>query len=231
MLKMPFCLKFAEYPVYLFIRTLISRFHQCWIPDTEVSPGLSGDLSHKYPVPANAKFIGPLSHFVSSQKTTVTSAGRKLRITAILSGPEPQRSIFRDLLIRQLNEVDCDATLYEGTPESTREVLQQGNLHIFPHAGSGILAASISESDLIICRAGYTSIMDLAAIGAKALLIPTPGQTEQLYLADLHKKNGQALRRSQYVLDLKQDIPEALCFNGFEPCLESTALADAVKGL
>ena len=58
--------------------------------------------------------------------------------------------------------------------------------------------------------------MDLQALGVKALFVPTPGQTEQIYLAELHQKAGAVLWRTQEMLNLKVDIENALKYSGFK---------------
>ena len=42
----------------------------------------------------------------------------------------------------------------------------------------------ILSSKLVISRAGYSSLMDYQTLNTNAIIIPTPGQTEQEYLAE-----------------------------------------------
>ena len=214
MIKAPVWLRFTEFPLYLVSKYLISRFDECWIPDYKSAPGLSGDLSHKYPLPANAMFIGPLSRFADSGLSK-RQRNTNRKITAIISGTEPQRTNFENAVIRQLTELDLESTIISGKPESIEKASYQGNLTILPHATVEETRVLIEESTLIICRSGYSSIMDLEAMEAKALFVPTPGQTEQQYLAELHQKLGNALWRNQNKLNLKPDISEAIKYHGF----------------
>lgn len=230
MVKAPWWLKFAEYPLYLISKFLINRFDECWIPDYKSPPGLSGDLSHKYAVPANAVFIGPLSRFTDS-KHPKGQQNKEGKITAIISGTEPQRSNFEDLVIRQLAELNTEATMISGKPESIENTRDQGNLTILPHAIVDETRALIEESSLVICRSGYSSIMDLEAMEAKALFVPTPGQTEQQYLAGLHQKLGNALWRNQKELILKSDIADALKYHGFTKNTEEKELKTLLERL
>jgi uncharacterized protein (TIGR00661 family) len=232
MIKTPGWLRFAEYPIYLVSRLMISCFDECWIPDYEESPGLSGDLSHRYPLPKNAKFIGPLSRFNQSEPASENEVADR-KIIAIISGPEPQRSLFEDLLISQLTETKTPTTIITGKPESENTVVTESTLKILPHLSTEDLNSLVYSSSLVICRSGYSSIMDLEALGAKALFIPTPGQTEQIYLAELHYKAGKALFRTQEKMDLKVDIDNALKYMGFKneamkPGIV-TAIADLTK--
>jgi uncharacterized protein (TIGR00661 family) len=230
MLKTPHWLKIAEYPLYLVSRLLISRFDECWIPDYKDAPGLSGDLSHKYPLPGNAKFIGPLSRFQRSDQI-VKSPKQEKSITAVISGPEPQRSIFEEMLTLQLAALNLTATILSGRPETEITSASKGNLKVFSHATGEDFQAIIESSSLIICRSGYSSIMDFDTLGTKALFVPTPGQTEQIYLAKLLHIQGIALWRKQDDLDLKTDINEALKYTGFEGNIKKQELHKAIEGL
>jgi len=230
MVKAPAWLRFAEYPLYLVSKFLISRFDECWIPDYELTPGLSGDLSHKYRVPANAKFIGSLSRFSDSENSK-GQGNSEVKITAIISGTEPQRSNFEELVSRQLMELDLKATIIGGKPESSDSVELRGNLTVLSNASVEEMRKLISDSTLIICRPGYSSIMDLEAMRAKALFVPTPGQTEQQYLAELHYKLGNALWRNQDELNLKTDIPDAIRYPGFTKNLKDKGLKPILERL
>ena len=209
---------------------MISRFDECWIPDYEESPGLSGDLSHKYPLPKNAKFIGPLSRFYQA-KTYSEKNAVDGKIITIISGPEPQRSIFEDLLTVQLLELNQPGTILSGKPESGNQSTSKDKLTILPHLPTQEMSDLINTSSIVICRSGYSSIMDLYALGSKALFVPTPGQTEQIYLAELHQKAGSTLWRKQDKLNLKADIDEALKYSGFNNNIDRLNLSAAIAEL
>ncbi len=230
MIKTPGWLKFAEYPLYRISGYLISRFDECWIPDTEESPGLSGDLSHKYPLPRNARFVGPLTRFVFNDNPLGYESPSK-QIAVIISGPEPQRSIFEKLVRQQLSGLQQPVTIISGKPEAKQVKVTSGNITIVPHLPTDQLQEAITSASLVICRSGYSSIMDLNALGAKALFVPTPGQTEQIYLAQLHQQNGTAWFRSQEEMNLKIDIEEAMTYPGFKPYRSESVLAAAIAGL
>ena len=222
MIKLPNWLKLAEYPIYVVSRFMISRFNECWIPDTLGIPGLSGDLSHKYTLPRNACFVGPLTRFSGSGYFETNCSG-EIRITAIISGPEPQRSLFEELITKQLSDLNLTSTILSGRPDFGKTVDSVGCLTIISHLETHELEQIIAVSTLVICRSGYSSIMDLAAMGSKALFVPTPGQTEQIYLAELHQQLGIALWRPQDKLNLKIDIPEALKYKGY---IQKSAMPD-----
>ena len=230
MIKTPSWLRFIEYPLYRVSRFLISRFDECWIPDDKVSPGLSGDLSHKYPLPGNAKFIGSLSRFEQPVKVAGRKSGEG-EIAAIISGPEPQRSIFEDILKKQLTGLNQNAVIISGKPESQVTAVTDGKLTILPHLPVKEMTSVINSSSIVICRSGYSSIMDLQAMGAKALFVPTPGQTEQIYLAQLHQKSGTAMWQAQENLNLNTDIENALMYQGFNKNKPGSGLSEAIADL
>jgi len=231
MIKTPAWLRFAQYPLYLVSKMLINHFDECWIPDSAVAPGLSGDLSHKYPLPADAKFIGPLSRFALSfnKKELLTTFNRE--ITVIISGPEPQRSIFEDIITTQLLELNLPATLIRGKPETEQVIEAKGNLKIISHASAEEMRSIIESSALIICRSGYSSAMDLAAMASNALFVPTPGQTEQIYLANLYYNTGKTFFKTQDKLNLKYDIEKALVYPGFRSSRFVSNLSSIIAGI
>ena len=100
---------------------------------------------------------------------------------AIVSGPEPQRSIFEQKLRNQLK--DKNALLVLGKPEKETDETC-GDLRIVSHLNGEELNQAMVDADIVISRSGYSTIMDLARLGKKAIFIPTPGQTEQTYLAE-----------------------------------------------
>lgn len=184
MVKMPRTLKFLEYGVYLLHRAIIHRYNECWIPDNDLSD-LSGDLSGQFPLPKNAKFIGAQSRF---QGMLGIQSVTTYKVVAVISGVEPQRTIFEKKVRDKYKNQPFSTLIVAGQPTSLPCVQTCGNLTILPHVPDKELAAILKGATKIICRSGYSSIMDLVALDClhKAELIPTPGQTEQEYLAFLH---------------------------------------------
>jgi UDP:flavonoid glycosyltransferase YjiC (YdhE family) len=152
----------------------MSKFDEVWVPDSEGKDNLSGELGHG-PAPFKLTYIGALSRF---RKMRVM---QDIDILVVLSGPEPQRSILEKALIPRMNKSKTCVLVRGKVNESNTE--QRGNIELRGHATSEELNVLIERSALIICRSGYSSIMDLTLLHKKAILIPTPGQTEQEYLA------------------------------------------------
>ncbi|MBC7890439.1 MAG: glycosyl transferase family 28 [Ferruginibacter sp.] len=163
----------------------INKYTFCWIPDFEGMINIGGELSHPSIYPSNTKFIGCLSRF---EKKAGFEKNNDLLI--IISGPEPQRTIFEELLLPQLRQYKGKTLVIRGLPgieENDKNALgintANSHLVIKNHLSARELNDEIEQSALIISRSGYTTIMDLIKLKQKAVLVPTPGQTEQEYLA------------------------------------------------
>lgn len=182
----------------------LSRFDRCWIMDEAQAPGLAGELSHGASLPANARYIGTVSRMV----TTGSQVSDPYDVVAVISGPEPQRTILEHLLIAQLRDLDGRHLLVLGQPNSPRNE-RVGHLTIRSHLSGRELNTAMSTARLIVSRSGYTTLMDLVAIGRSALIIPTPGQAEQEYLGELHARTGRFLVQRQGNIDLLSALQRA----------------------
>lgn len=176
----------------------IRRFHRCWIMDEPASPGLAGELSHGPHLPGNARYIGTVSRMTGARSLNAEPH----RIVAVISGPEPHRTLLEDMLTDRMQRIEGKHLLVRGLPETVRTE-QLGNVHRVPHMDSAMLADAMASADLIVSRSGFTTLMDLVALGRSALVIPTPGQAEQEYLGDLHRRTGRFLVQSQRSIDLE----------------------------
>ncbi len=185
MVKMPDKLKFMEPLIWRVHRFFITKYDECRIPDYEGDKNLSGDLAHKYPLPSNAKFIKPLSRFILLKNVI---PDEEYHTVAILSGVEPQRSIFEKELMKRFKNKPEKTLIIQGKPQKETRVEVINNLTIISHLSTPKLASILLGAQHIISRSGYTTIMDLEALNClhKAELIPTPGQTEQEYLTQIH---------------------------------------------
>lgn len=169
--------KIAQIIHYWFIK----KYTICWIPDFEGSQNIAGALSHPAALPSNAKYIGCLSRFVKKEHKI------KYNLLILVSGPEPQRSIFESLLLSQLQTYTGDVLLVRGLPgDASGIAVPNANkgIVIKNHLDAGQLNDAMEQAELVISRSGYTTVMDLIKLRQKAILVPTPGQTEQEYLAN-----------------------------------------------
>jgi len=164
----------------------INNFTDCWVPDFPHEPSLAGTLSHPVKLPAKAKikYLGPLSRL--NKHSPLGSSG----ILILLSGPEPQRSILESMILDQVADIAEPVTLVRGLPGEVSLPPHGDQLRIHNHLPTSDISKLIQEAAIIICRPGYSTIMDLVRSGRKAVLIPTPGQTEQEYLAMRLQEKG-----------------------------------------
>src|SRR5690606_2016902 len=160
------------------------------VPDIKEIPGMAGTLSHPDLMPAiPVRYIGPLSRFIKIEGP----ANQNSRILVILSGPEPQRTILEQLILSQADNLLTPMVLIRGLPVNTDPMPKINGVTIFDHLPATELEKQISNSSIVVCRAGYTSIMDMLIMGKKMVLIPTPGQTEQEYLGRLMQEQKSAV--------------------------------------
>ena len=169
-----------------------SRFDEIWVPDDAGEDNFSGELSHGVNLPVPVKFIGPLSRFTLPELKVEV----KYDLVFIISGPEPARSNFEELAKKELMKYQGKAALVLGRMGASKQESVHG-FDVFNHLNYKELQQIILSSSLVICRSGYSSIMDLTALNSTAVLIPTPGQTEQEYLAALHHGKGKFVSISQ----------------------------------
>jgi UDP-N-acetylglucosamine transferase subunit ALG13 len=184
-----FC-KFLEPIGVLLHRQIIKKFTLCFIPDLPGDVNLSGRLSHNIKLPGNVRYIGILSRFIDSDKN-ITDNNKKIQHnTVILSGPEPQREILKQKLVALFKDKEPKTVMFEGNPKNEGEISGCGNITFYNHLTSVHMREMIESSDLIITRSGYTTLMELVSLNLTALIIPTPGQTEQEYLAQYLSEKG-----------------------------------------
>ncbi len=182
--------RFLEFIGILLHRSIIRKFTLCFIPDLPGESNLSGRLSHGLKLPENVMYIGILSRFSGKDNSYARRAVARGHNTVILSGPEPQRAIFRDKVTEYLKEDELQTAVLEGRPGSGREIGATGNVISYSHLPAPEMEKVISSGEKIITRAGYSTIMELVSLGRSALLVPTPGQTEQEYLAEYLSSKG-----------------------------------------
>jgi predicted glycosyltransferase len=182
-------MRFLEFIGIFLHRKIIKKYSFCFIPDLPDAINVSGRLSHGMKLPANVRYIGILSRF-----QTEANKDRNIQKTqqnlVILSGPEPQREIFKQKLIMLFKGKNPATVILGGRPSKIDEVVKTGNITFYNHLSSTEMKNLIERSQNIISRSGYTTIMELISLNCSALLVPTPGQTEQEYLAEYLSGKG-----------------------------------------
>lgn len=210
------------------INNYIKKHDELWIPDFESEPNLSADLSHvkKFPI-KNYHFIGPLSRFTL---LTTDTYSKKIDLLIILSGPEPQRTMLENLLIEQALDTNYTTFVLQGKPEFSA-IKKIKNVQVIPHASDEKIADWMHQAKHIVCRPGYSTIMDLAILGKKAIFIPTPGQTEQIYLAKKFKAQKYFNSTDQNEIQLSKHLKEMGEYNGFRINFQSDSLKQRINTL
>lgn len=163
---------------------IIKKYIECWIPDLKEAPNLTGTLGHLKKADFVTKYIGPLSRM---QKRDIP---KQYDLMIILSGPEPQRGLLEHKLRIEILKYDGEVVFIKGVIEKDQIKEQIDNVTYYNFMNTRQLEQTFNASDKVLCRSGYTTIMDLAKLNKKAFFIPTPGQYEQEYLAKKLKKEG-----------------------------------------
>lgn len=202
---------------------LLEKFNACWVVDEAGNNNLAGKLAHPKKTPPNARYIGILSQMALFPKMTGTtnhlSSDQTKEILVLLSGPEPMRSLLEVELLKQcaLNKGKYHINFIAGkkTIRTENNSYREGILY-HDWLGAEQIFPLLQSADIVICRSGYSTLMDLAFLGKKALLIPTPGQTEQEYLAQyLHQKFNTAIVKQDNI-QLSKNIETAFLGNPIE---------------
>ena len=206
-IKSPFG-KWSEGVLQKWNYKLINRFNECWVPDEKGSDNLGGELSHPKNFPKiPVHYIGPLTRF---QKKDIEE--KKEHLLIVLSGPEPQRTILENEIIDQVINYQGTATIVRGLPEERNIIPSTNFIQFYNHLSAQELNDEMMKAEFVISRSGYSTIMDIAALEKKSILVPTPGQTEQEYLADHLMKKQVALCVTQKEFALLKNIEQARKF-------------------
>jgi uncharacterized protein (TIGR00661 family) len=182
---------FSEWMAQRIHSWFIKKYKECWIPDFEKGANAAGLLSHPKKVLTNTRYIGCLSRFEKQ-----SNIKEEFDLLVLISGPEPQRTIFENCLLKQLDHYEGKVLFVRGLPGSNDYKEKPLPFYTTPdiifkdHLPANELSHAIQQAAMVICRSGYTTIMDMIKLDHRAILIPTPGQAEQEYLADyLCKQN------------------------------------------
>lgn len=187
----------------------IGQFDECWVPDAAGEKNLAGELSHPAALPQPPlHYVGPLSRFAQQPKL---SGGDYLLI--LLSGPEPQRTLLEEKLLEDLEAYTKPVVLVRGLPGGAADIAAGENVTVYDHLPAAEMEAMMVGASMVIARCGYSTVMDLAALKKQSILIPTPGQTEQEYLATHLMKMNFAFCVAQNKFRLENVLPLAEQFH------------------
>ena len=183
------------------------------IPDDEEG-GMSGEMSHNVRFIPREKltYLGILS---SVQRRDDLPQDIDYFIT--ISGPEPQRTLFAERVLSQLDRLSGRIVVALGDPGGTAPPPPRDGIEIHPYLDRARQEEMLNRARLVVCRSGYTTLMELAELGKRALIVPTPGQSEQEYLAKTLRDRGIFYSVRQHELDLGRDTAIASSYPGYTP--------------
>ncbi len=201
----------ARWVANLLVNRAIGKFDEVWVPDyADRKHSLTGILSHGVRSDVPVHYIGPLSRMQAGYFE------REYDVAIVLSGPEPQRSKLESVLLEQALSLPMRVILVQGKPNLKRQYFAADHVEVVSYLSSADLNRVINASKVMVCRSGYSSIMDLVALRKKALLIPTPGQTEQEYLAAYLEQQGVFPFQHQDAIALESGIKTLSKYTGFD---------------
>ncbi len=182
------------------------------VPDFE-NNSLAGDLSHgmRFFDPTRVEYLGILSGL---RRMDVP---KDVDYFITVSGPEPQRTVMERLVLQQATELSGRVVIALGKPESSEALERRGNIEVHHFLNRRRQQELMNRAKMVICRSGYTTLMELAELGKLAMLVPTPGQTEQEYLARYHHFGGRFYSVTQQNMNLKADVDLATRYPGYNP--------------
>jgi len=187
----------------------INHFTACWVPDAAEKINAAGILSHPKKLPAiPVHYIGLLSRF---KKNPVTE--KKYGYCIVLSGPEPQRTILEKLILKDIDTIAGKTLLVRGLPASEEIIQAALTVEIKNYLPGTEMQQAFDQSETIISRSGYTTVMEILSMQKKSILVPTPGQSEQEYLADFLQNQGLIFTISQNKFSIINAIQQAKKFS------------------
>ncbi len=197
-LHIPIPNKIVQKTVHRLNQQFMAKFDACWVPDWASANNLAGKLAHPATSP-KVHYIGGLSRFGYQPATNL-----KYDVIAVLSGPEPQRTYLEQKIIAQAKSITNKNWLIVAGQTAQQEEQQIApNIQRISYLTAQLLQQAIQESAVVLARSGYSTLMDLSALHCqKAILVPTPGQTEQEYLATHFEQKYGYLVQTQKDLNL-----------------------------
>lgn len=206
----PLRIKKLESGSEIFNLFFFKRFREVIVPDFK-DDNLSGELSHnlKRIDESRINYVGVLSDF--SKKRTKKDVDYFISI----SGPEPQRTLFEEKILSQIDQINGNIVITLGKTE-INEKLKNEKITSYTFLSKKEREDLLNRTKLVISRSGYSTILDLAVIGTKALMVPTPGQIEQEYLGQYHSQKRSFFSISQDKINLKENVQRAKRFTGIK---------------
>ncbi len=221
----PLRIKSLETGSEIYNKFFFKRFREVIIPDFK-EDNLSGDLSHNLKkIDINKlNYVGVLSDF---KKKNIK---KDIDFLISISGPEPQRTIFEKKIFSQINYLNGNIVITLGKSDENKDI-NEGSIKIYSFLNKDEREDFLNRSKLIISRSGYSTLLDLAVLGSKSLMIPTPGQVEQEYLSYYHNQKGTFYSVKQNNINLREDIIKANNTTGIKKKCDVNITVDNVMDI
>ena len=204
---------------------MFHRYEKIIIPDIQSDKNLTGDLTHKGKISNHPK-LHYLGVFCSVSKMNIKE---DIDYLFSVSGPDIQRTLFEEIILEQISHIPGKKVVVLGKPDDKRTYDNIENTEIYNHVNRQKLNELLNRAKFVICRSGYTSVMELVALGKRALMIPTPGQTEQEYLARHYQMTGLFFTAKQEGLNLVMELGKIE--NSFTPKMDYIPINDTTTFL
>jgi UDP-N-acetylglucosamine transferase subunit ALG13 len=192
-------------------RGLIKGYRKILIPDSADNGGLSGDLGHDPTLDWGRDrlvYLGPLSGIERMK------IAEDIDYFFSLSGIEPQRSLLEQKVMAALPQLSGRIVVARGRPAASGQRQVIGSATVYDYLDRRTQTEMFNRARVVIARSGYTTLMECAELGKRALFVPTPGQSEQEYLAEFHRERGHIWSNIQSRLDLEHDLSKAAAATG-----------------
>mgnify|MGYP000011690009 FL=1 len=199
---------------------MFRRYEQIIIPDIQSDQNLTGDLTHTGKI-SNRPKLHYLGVFCSVSKMNIKE---DIDYLFSVSGPEIQRTLFEEIILDQISHIPGKKVVVLGKPDDKRTYDNIENTEIYSHVNREKQNELLNRAKFVVCRSGYTTVMELVALNKPALMIPTPGQTEQEYLASHYRKTGLFFTANQNGLDLLAELNKIQNFT--QPCMDHIPVND-----
>lgn len=224
-IKMPF--GWLQKLIQQFNYTFINQFTQCWVPDVEGENNVAGILSHPKKMPTiPVHYLGIVSRFTKNNNQALL-----YKYCIVLSGPEPQRTILENIILANLKIITDKVVVIRGLPNSIASIESTIHCTFYNHLSTSALNNILQSSEYIISRSGYTTVMDILWLQKKSILIATPLQTEQEYLAQKLWQQQWCFSVSQQQFNLLTATKSASNFNYQLPQIIPQTLTQTINNL
>lgn len=181
-LEVPLRLKWLSPAIQYLYHRMLKGFNQIWVPDYEGKMAISGKMGSPNGLKIPVYYLGLLSRFEEVKPSEKNDENSPMDVLIWLSGPEPMRTEFENIILKKVSESRLNFVLIRGLSGNRLQTIPK-NLEVYDHLNDQAFLGLIQQASMIVCRSGYSSVMDLLCLQKSALLVPTPGQPEQEYLA------------------------------------------------